>query len=155
MAIGTFTGFDEGKDYGFIVPNDGGSVVIVHEESFGGQQNVKPGAAVKYSSIQGTPGPKAYNVTVLDLDKPRLGLGANRSRKCKKRKASRRRYADEITSVLISKVSDITVAEIVEVRKLLVKRAARRGWLEVSPGDNANAEDTTDIWEGSRGNDDL
>jgi cold shock CspA family protein len=140
IAIGTFTGFDEGAHFGLIAPTDGSPMVIVHEDNFGGRRDVLPGTPVKYSSVQGTPGPKAYNVTVLDPDSLNPTLDASDPGRCKKLKLRRQRYADEITSLLIAKVSCITATEIIEVRKQLVKRATRRGWLELPNSEDAHLE---------------
>jgi cold shock protein len=54
--------------YGFIEPDDGTDRVIVHADEFGAEwPDVKPGTAVRFSSLQGARGLRAYNVRILAL----------------------------------------------------------------------------------------
>lgn len=54
------------RQYALIVSDDAGDEVFADAEAFGDNwRKLEPGARVRYSSLQGTLGMKAYNVTLL------------------------------------------------------------------------------------------
>jgi cold shock protein len=146
MAFGEIAGFDPACDHGFIVPDDGGPRVFVHADELGGQWNVDVGTRVRFSSIQGADGPKAYNVAIVSCpsehqhrvptpfdvgdntavgkcceESPILSLGG--------RIVSRSEYVEEITDVLIKVLPSVTAMQIMEIRSELARRAVKRGWV--------------------------
>ena len=143
MAFGKIVAFDRVKGCGLIAPDDGSSKVFVHADDLDGQRHINIGTPVRFSSIQGIRGPKAYNVRILTALPDRLGMAvdprddgsATADIDCdedhflKVQILSHREYAVEITDVLISVLPDATSAQIVQVRSELAKRAVQRGWL--------------------------
>jgi cold shock protein len=144
MSTGTLAEYYPDKGYGYIEPSDGTCRVFVHADDFGGQRDIAEGILVRFSSIQGRNGPKAYNVGIL-TDAPSGTEGAQSSEAWSNHRAdiaervgrqmselqsvSYQVYAREITDALISKAPDISASQISEVCKTLTTRAARRGWL--------------------------
>jgi cold shock CspA family protein len=64
--IGTVSTLCRAEEYAIITPSDGGPPVFVHADEFGQDwRDLAPGMDVRFSSLQGIRGPKAYNVTVL------------------------------------------------------------------------------------------
>jgi CspA family cold shock protein len=143
MALGKIIEFDPVEGCGFIAPDGGGPRVSVHGDDLGGQWDVSIGTPVRYSSIQGAQGPKAYNVGILTLPsgnqgRLRASLGdrtggaatdADGDDFLGVQLLSHREYAEEVTDILISLLPGVTATEIVEVRSQLVRRAAGHGWL--------------------------
>lgn len=130
MAIGTLVRFDAASGHGYIAPDDGGAEVFVHAEELGGPRDLRVGMHVRYSSIQGFRGPKAYNVGIV-TGRSLQPLVERASDRCTIIEfLSPHEYAEEIAAVLASAVPDASAAQIVEVRANLVARAAHRGWLE-------------------------
>ena len=67
--VGRITSIFPLEGYGFIQPNDGSALVVVDVANLGAQGwDVKPGSLVRFSSLQGVRGPKAYNVMILTAD---------------------------------------------------------------------------------------
>jgi CspA family cold shock protein len=128
--------------YGFIEPDDGSAQVFVSADDVAESwRDVAPGTAVRFSTLQGARGPRAYNVIVLQCSRQALvrrhegsstnGRPNGNSRRRGIGLLSRRRYQDEILAVLTSAVPSITGAQIAEVRAILTEYAASRGWLEL------------------------
>lgn len=143
MATGKVAEFNPVKGYGLIQPDDGGSKVFFHADDFGGQRDLDVGTPVRFSSLSGRRGPKAYNVSVLLTSEREITSGCNSGRsrvanRCNRCRSSSRQvralnyrgYMEEITDVLISEVPSITAAERAEVLKRLAKITAQHGWLE-------------------------
>jgi cold shock CspA family protein len=135
MATGKFAGFDQANGIGFIEPDDGSCKVLVHVDDVGGQRDLRIGAPLKYSTVQGAHGPKAYNVSVLEPShdghdsSSRWGAVPPDNCVVQIHLLSDRRYSQEIADALRAKVPGITAAEIAEVSGKLIGRAARHGWL--------------------------
>jgi CspA family cold shock protein len=137
MALGKIAAFELTMGCGLIAPDEGGPSVFVHADDLGGQQNVGVGTPVRFSSVQGIRGPRAYNVRILTApsDDPcddgsltgDVGYGGGYLLEVQI--LSRRQYAEEITNILISAIPGATSAQIVEAQSALAQRAARRGWL--------------------------
>ena len=146
MATGKIVRFDPAKGHGFIEPDDGGSLVFVNADDFGGVWDLQAGTLVRFSSIQGTRGPKAYNVRILTRPSEKRARfrtsgdlnDGNVTRYChdgngasiEYQMISRRKYAEEITEVLTSQVPGITAAQVSNVCRKLTKRAIKHSWLE-------------------------
>jgi cold shock protein len=65
MSTGKLVTFDPIKGYGFIAPDSGGKDIFVHVEELG-TKDVSTGARLKFQSINGSRGPKAYDVAILE-----------------------------------------------------------------------------------------
>jgi cold shock protein len=156
MATGKIAVFDAVKGCGLIAPDDGGSRVFVHAEEFGGDQDLGTGTPVRFSSIQGARGLRAYNVAILNGSsrqrrgpqvrvEPHNGCTVERNNDCSSgtittheeeqclshefQLLSRNEYLTEITDILISIAPDITARQILKIRIELARRAARRSWI--------------------------
>jgi cold shock CspA family protein len=69
--IGSITRIFPRDGYGLIQPDDGSPLVFVDVANFGGQwRDFKPGTLVRFSSLQGVRGTKAYNVMILATKPP-------------------------------------------------------------------------------------
>ena len=64
MATGTVKWFSADKGYGFIIQDDGGKDVFVHESEIRGEGNksLAEGARVEYEVEEGAKGPQARDV---------------------------------------------------------------------------------------------
>ncbi len=65
MSKGTVKWFDDGKGFGFITPEDGGTDLFVHHseiKSGGERATLNDGQEVEYEVGQGQKGPCANNV---------------------------------------------------------------------------------------------
>jgi CspA family cold shock protein len=67
MATGTVKWFNDSKGYGFITPSEGGDDVFVHFSGIAGNgfKSLSEGAKVEFETIQGTKGPQATNVVIV------------------------------------------------------------------------------------------
>ncbi|HEY3943782.1 MAG TPA: cold-shock protein [Solirubrobacteraceae bacterium] len=67
MANGTVKWFSDQKGYGFIMPDEGGKDLFVHQSALdaNGVRSLAEGAKVSYDVEQGPKGPSAANVQVL------------------------------------------------------------------------------------------
>jgi CspA family cold shock protein len=63
VATGKVKWFSDEKAFGFIVPDDGGKDLFVHESDVDGTP-LTDGATVEYEPTEGPKGPKAVNVQV-------------------------------------------------------------------------------------------
>jgi len=68
MAVGRVKWFNEKKGYGFISREDGGGDVFVHYTAIQmrGFKTLKEGQRVKFDIVEGTKGPQAANVVVIE-----------------------------------------------------------------------------------------
>jgi cold shock CspA family protein len=118
---GKIVEFSASSECGFIQPDDGTARVFLHADDVSPPWlPLDPGTAVRFCSVPGMRGLRAYNVVVLQanpLDPPTEADG-------------RRSYDEEIMAVLVAKAPSITAAEITEVREQLALLAAHHGWLQ-------------------------
>lgn len=72
MSTGVVARFDPRRGYGFIIPDDGGEDVFVHQNNINmdGFRYLKPGEHVSYELEVGEKGLKAVQVTLLDERDP-------------------------------------------------------------------------------------
>jgi cold shock CspA family protein len=142
MNVGKIAMLDAGNGYALIAPDDGTPMVLAHVDEFGGEENVHPGTPVKFSSVQGTQGPKAYNVTILpdptmrDRSWTPADQFSEHSSASPTRPAAsfamltRESYEEEVMDALIAKIPGITASQVLQICMDLGSRAAHRGWLE-------------------------
>ena len=63
MATGTVKHFDDSKGFGFITPDDGGELLMVHHSVImNGSRSLKVGQRVSFDVFQGPKGKNARNV---------------------------------------------------------------------------------------------
>lgn len=63
MSTGTVKFFNEGKGFGFIIPDDGGKDIFVHANGLNGI-TIKEGDKVSYDVEEGRKGLNAVNVSI-------------------------------------------------------------------------------------------
>jgi CspA family cold shock protein len=145
MATGRLAEFYADKGYGYIKPDDGSSKVFVCADDLEGEQNLAAGTPVRFSSLQGRAGIKAYNVVVLsgplDADISLTSDGGQldsvgsdrevhrRHDSSEVQKISDRIYESEIAEALVSMAPDVSAIQVRQVCRKLTNRAALRGWL--------------------------
>ena len=68
MATGTVKWFNDAKGYGFIAPDEGGKDVFVHHSNIAGNgfKTLVENARVEFETREGTKGPEATNVVVVN-----------------------------------------------------------------------------------------
>jgi len=68
MATGTVKWFNDAKGYGFIAPDEGTKDLFVHFSNIAGEgfKSLSEGARVEYEAGEGTKGPEATNVILIE-----------------------------------------------------------------------------------------
>jgi cold shock protein len=68
MATGTVKWFNDAKGYGFIAPDEGTKDLFVHFSNIAGEgfKSLSEGARVEYEAREGTKGPEATNVILIE-----------------------------------------------------------------------------------------
>jgi CspA family cold shock protein len=68
MATGTVKWFNDAKGYGFIAPDEGEKDLFVHFSNIAGEgfKTLTEGARVEYEAGEGTKGPEATNVILIE-----------------------------------------------------------------------------------------
>ncbi|WP_213453277.1 cold-shock protein [Rhizomonospora bruguierae] len=154
MATGRIIRFSKLNGYGFIEADDGGEDVFVHMNDVGeAAQILQPGMRVEYNTVMSERGLRATDLRVIPSAHPApvapspapsapRPAGSTPARAAGQGGAAEDdddslievlgvvEYEREITDVLIDTISTVTAAEIVEIRRRLVKAAADRGWIE-------------------------
>jgi cold shock CspA family protein len=129
--------FDSDRGYGFIAPDTGGEDVFVHARELTlADRPISSGTVVTFKVIEGERGLKAYDVNVIDDDRPAEAAPAVQSRSstaapddtCEILSADD--FARQITDLLIGAAPSITAGELVQIRSALSGFARRYGWLE-------------------------
>jgi CspA family cold shock protein len=145
VARGTLNNFDASSGYGYITPDDGGAEVFVHADEFGGQGDLPPtGTRLKFSTIPGTHGPKAYNVMILSAGNPARApdrkpessesdvlYSSAAAADPNSGSLATVEYADEVIGILSAVFRDVTAAQLATVSSRLVGKAVRRGWVNI------------------------
>lgn len=81
-TIGRVSELCRSEEYALIAPSGGGPSVFIPADEFGSDwRDLAIGMAIRFSSVQGARGPKAYNVTVLSraLDSAFSGIAETSS----------------------------------------------------------------------------
>jgi CspA family cold shock protein len=147
VVYGKIAEFNSAKGLGYIEPDGGGPKVLVHADEWGGDRNIDPGTPVRFATMQGSDGLRAYNVMILgpapmrDSEGP-THLGRNEDAPESAGDAQLARgdssdvqildfsdYVQEITDVVTSVFPGGTMAQIVEACSEIAMRAAKHGWL--------------------------
>ncbi|MGH3011555.1 MAG: cold-shock protein [Gaiellaceae bacterium] len=68
MATGTVKWFNDAKGYGFIAPDEGTKDLFVHFSNIAGEgfKSLSEGSRVEYEAREGTKGPEATNVIMIE-----------------------------------------------------------------------------------------
>jgi CspA family cold shock protein len=68
MATGTVKWFNDAKGYGFIAPDEGSKDLFVHFSNIAGEgfKSLSEGSRVEYEAREGTKGPEATNVVMIE-----------------------------------------------------------------------------------------
>ena len=68
MATGTVKWFNDAKGYGFIAPDEGTKDLFVHFSNIAGEgfKSLSEGSRVEYEAREGTKGPEAANVVLIE-----------------------------------------------------------------------------------------
>ena len=68
MATGTVKWFNDAKGYGFIAPDEGSKDLFVHFSNIAGEgfKSLSGGSRVEYEAREGTKGPEATNVVMIE-----------------------------------------------------------------------------------------
>jgi cold shock protein len=68
MATGTVKWFNDAKGYGFIAPDEGSKDLFVHFSNIAGEgfKSLSEGSRVEYEAREGTKGPEATNVVLIE-----------------------------------------------------------------------------------------
>jgi CspA family cold shock protein len=68
MPTGTVKWFNDAKGYGFIAPDEGTKDLFVHFSGIAGDgfKSLSEGARVEYEAREGTKGPEATNVVLIE-----------------------------------------------------------------------------------------
>jgi CspA family cold shock protein len=122
MYTGKLVEFDPEKGCGYIEPEGGASRVFVYADDFNGMWDLRPGLTVRFSSLHGSNGLRAYNALVVTDPSDHAPNEIE--------PMTYHMYAKEITETLLTKAPGISAAQIAQVCKKLTKRAAKRGWLK-------------------------
>ena len=68
MATGTVKWFNDAKGYGFIAPDEGTKDLFVHFSNIAGEgfKSLSEGSRVEYEAREGSKGPEATNVIMIE-----------------------------------------------------------------------------------------
>jgi len=125
------------EEYAIIDPDNGGPGIFAHADDFGpAWRELIPGMTVKFSSLQGARGLRAYNVAVFRR-KPSAAASKDyyphrRDGNC----VSRYSYENLIAEVLTAAVPEITADQLTAACTKLMACAAGRGWLVLADADS-------------------
>ncbi|EST21295.1 cold-shock protein [Streptomycetaceae bacterium MP113-05] len=145
MAQGMVVRFDDAKGYGFITPDGGGEDVFVHVNEL-----VPPGASltcgtrVEFDVLDGERGLKAYDVQVVGgqpagtaavapPSSARATVVDGRAETSGEETCevfSREEFTRVATEMLLTSSPDLTVRQLLDVRRSLVRFATEHGWLD-------------------------
>lgn len=127
--------FDGIRGYGFIAPEHGGEDVFLHVNDLVVPESViRPGVVVEFEVEEGDRGPKASTV---GLAKDAAGTAApvvtrraadGEEPECDILTAGE--YGTELTELLLQAVPSLTGAQIVEVRKEMLRVGRTHGWID-------------------------
>jgi cold shock CspA family protein len=152
MVTGTVVRFDEGKGYGFIAP-DGGEDddVFVHARDLTELGvRLRTGTRLQFEIVDGERGLKAYDVRVLEdpflpaLPTPTVTVAVGSEEPSTARQLNKSSTADKdplkvlsegeflqrITDLLLESASQMTGAQINELRTRLLQLARKNGWVD-------------------------
>lgn len=139
MASGRIIRFNTAKGYGFIQQDGGGDDVFIHAEELRSLDlPATTGSRLQFNVLQSSRGLKACDVAPLN-DPPASGppVLADPAPTVEDGGEfdvfdviTRAAYAQEITEALIGATTEVTAAQIRQVREHLTDAAYRRGWLD-------------------------
>ncbi|WP_437051311.1 cold-shock protein [Streptomyces sp. enrichment culture] len=135
MVVGRVVRFDGIRGYGFIAPEHGGEDVFLHVNDLVVPESViRPGVVVEFEVEEGDRGPKASTVGLAK------GAVATPAPAAPRRTAdgeepecdilTAREYGAELTELLLQAVPGLTGAQILEVRKEMLRLGRTHGWID-------------------------
>ena len=138
VAVGTVVRFDVVKGYGFVTPDTGAEDVFIHaNDLLFDKRDAVAGSKVEYVLEDGEKGPKASRIRLLDPLRPARDAtlpvrtapvgDADDEELCEILLANE--FLAEVTESLLT-CSQITGAQIVEIRQGMLRLAQSHGWIE-------------------------
>jgi cold shock CspA family protein len=131
VLTGRIVEFDVKSGCGVIVPDDGGPLVYIDVYDLG-RRDLTTGTLVRFSSVQGLAGRKAYNVRIVSCPQEAVETEVRRD-DAPLTLLNEKAYAEEIYDALFIAVPGISIWQVREVKQRLTLRAVGHGWISLNP----------------------
>lgn len=132
--MGTIVKYDEERGYGFITPDGGGEDLFMHvRELLGTEDEIGIHSRVEFDVVGGARGPRATAIRVIGAAPPGerpAGTGQSDYQDDGVDVLAEAAYTRHITDVLINAAPEVTGAQIVEIRRMMIAFARKHGWVE-------------------------
>ena len=136
MLQGKIVSFDQHKGYGFVALDTGGEDVLVHANDLLSDKSLMvPGSIVQLLVEEGDRGPKASEVNVIQAG-PTASASGTRTHRVEWEGddmcdvLSLAEFEREFSETLLHVEPTLTGAQILDVRKRLLKLAQKHGWVD-------------------------